>query len=64
MSEKITSHEITREYEKKLKSKNKNDWINQVKEIEKDKILYYLLAYGQEIVLVKSGDKKIEKAFL
>ncbi len=64
LSDTIASHEITREYEKKLKSKDRKDWINQIKEIEKDKILYFLLAYGQEIVLVKSGDKQDEKSFL
>ncbi len=63
-SEKISSHEITREYEKKLKYKDQKDWIHQVKELEKEKILYWLLTYGQEIVLVKSGDKQDEKSFL
>lgn len=64
MTEKIASHEITREYDKKLKSKDRKDWLNQVKDIEKGKILYFLLTYEQEIVLVKSGDKQDEKNFL
>jgi type I restriction enzyme M protein len=60
----IESHEIYTDYQKKIKSKNPKDWLAQVVSLEKDKILYYILAYGQEIVLVKSGDKQDEKNFL
>lgn len=33
-------------------------------EIEKEKMLYFLLAYNQDIVLVKTGKKRAEKLFL
>jgi len=59
----IVNHEIYKEYSK-IKS-NKNDKLeNRILEIEKDKLLYFILAYNQKIVLVKSGKKDIEKDFL
>lgn len=63
-SEAMQSHEVYTDYQKKIKSKNIKDWLAQVITLEREKILYYILAYGQEIVLVKSGDKQDEKNFL
>lgn len=60
----MQSHELYIDYQKKIKSKNPKDWLAQVITLEKEKILYYILTYGQQIVLVKSGDKKIEEQFL
>ncbi len=60
----MQGHEIYIDYQKKIKSKNPKDWLAQVITLEREKILYYILAYGQEIVLVKSGDKQDEKNFL
>lgn len=33
-------------------------------QIEKEKLYYFILAYPQTIVLVKSGEKDAEKKFL
>ena len=63
-SEAMQSHAVYTDYQKKIKSKNPKDWLAQVITLEREKILYYILAYGQEIVLVKSGDKQDEKNFL
>ncbi|PIQ76711.1 restriction endonuclease subunit S [Candidatus Peregrinibacteria bacterium CG11_big_fil_rev_8_21_14_0_20_49_14] len=63
-NEAIKNHEIFIEYVKKIKSKDEFDLQNRIIEIEKDKLLYFILAYPQKIVLVKSGEKKTEKNFL
>ena len=59
----IVNHEIYKEYQKVKLAKNEK-LIDKIIEIEKDKLLYFILAYSQKVVLVKSGEKKIEKAFL
>jgi len=63
-SEAIKKHEIYIEYEKKIKAKNPKEWLEIVRTTEQEKILYFLLAYGQKMVLIKSGDKQDEKDFL
>ncbi|MDR0801594.1 restriction endonuclease subunit S [Fluviicola sp.] len=61
----IEQHEIYKEYRKKIKSKNENDFWSKLLETEKDKLHYFLLVYFQrDIVLVKSGEKDAEKRFL
>ncbi|MBN1463296.1 MAG: restriction endonuclease subunit S [Paludibacteraceae bacterium] len=61
----IQSHEIYKEYRKKIKPKNENEFWDKLIEIEKDKLLHFILAYPQkDIVLVKSGEKDEEKQFL
>ena len=60
----IVEHEIYREYTRKINSKNETDLWNSILEIERDKLLYFILAYPQKLVLVKTGDKKEEKRFL
>ena len=57
----IQNHEIYKEYENKLKSKK---LIEDILEIEKEKLFYFALSYAQTVVLVKTGEKKIEKEFL
>ena len=59
----ISNHEIYKEYQKAKLAKNEQ-LIDKIIEIEKDKLLYFILTYSQKVVLVKSGEKKIEKAFL
>ncbi|MBU1758075.1 N-6 DNA methylase [Patescibacteria group bacterium] len=63
-SESLKNHEIFSTYSKKLKFKNNGDLLDQIIEIEKDKLLFFILACPQKIVLVKSGEKNIEKTFL
>lgn len=60
----ITQHEIYKEYQKKIKSKNDKEFWNKLLETEKEKLFYFILAYPQKVVLVKSGEKDAEKRFL
>ncbi|KKR21397.1 MAG: N-6 DNA methylase [Candidatus Uhrbacteria bacterium GW2011_GWD1_41_16] len=60
----IKSHEIYKEYRKKLKTKNETDFWKQVLDRETEKLFYFILAYPQKVVLIKSGQKNDEKRFL
>src|SRR3989344_688973 len=60
----IENHEIYKEYEKKLKAKDKTDLQKIILEKEQEKLLYFILAYEQKVILIKSGQKKDEKKFL
>lgn len=60
----IKNSELFKDYSNKLKL-NKNDNIcDQIIQIEKEKILYFVLSYNQKVVLVKSWEKQTEKEFL
>jgi len=63
-NEAIKQHEIFNEYDKKIKAKKENDKWSKILEIEKDKLLYFILTYNQKVVLVKTGQKAKEKQFL
>lgn len=63
-NEKIAEQELYQEYRKKLTSKNENEFWQKVFELEKEKLLYFILAYPQRLVIVKSGAKDAEKRFL
>ena len=61
----IEEHEIYREYRKKIKTKKNDEFWDKLIEIEKDKLLHFIIVYNQKnIVLVKSGEKDAEKQFL
>ena len=60
----IEQHEIYKEYTKKIKAKNESELWNTLLTIEQDKLLYFILAYPQKLVLVKTGEKNDEKRFL
>ena len=60
----ITEHEIYKEYQKKLKSKNDKEFFNLLLDKELDKLYYFIIAYKQKVVLIKSGEKDAEKRFL
>lgn len=60
----IEQHEIYKEYTKKIKAKNEAELCNNILAIEQDKLLYFILAYPQRLVLVKTGEKNEEKRFL
>ncbi|RLJ73427.1 restriction endonuclease subunit S [Pedobacter alluvionis] len=60
----ITQHEIYKEYQKKLKAKNNVAFWNLLLEKELDKLHYFIIAYPQKVVLIKSGEKDAEKRFL
>ncbi|WP_446011416.1 N-6 DNA methylase [Candidatus Electrothrix sp.] len=59
----VKAHEIFQEYNQKI---NLSDTalLNEIIQREKEKLVYFILTYGQQTVLVKSGEKKAEKAFL
>jgi len=61
---KIQQHEIYKEYSKKIKSKNELDLCNSILAVEQDKLLYFIIAYTQKLVLIKTGEKDAEKRFL
>lgn len=63
-NERIQNHEIYIEYRKKLKSKNEKEFWDLLLERENEKLYYFILAYPQRVVLVKSGEKDAEKRFL
>jgi type I restriction enzyme M protein len=60
----IIQHEIYKEYHKKLKARNEADFWKQLLEREAEKLFYFILAYPQKVVLIKSGQKDDEKRFL
>ena len=60
----MQEHEIYREYQKKFKAKNEKEFLERVIQLERDKLFYFVSAYPQKVVLVKSGEKDREKRFL
>ena len=62
-NEKLLAHEITKEYTTKLKG-DISEQLKQIIKAEKEKLLYFIMAYPQKITLVKTGEKKEEKKFL
>jgi type I restriction enzyme M protein len=60
----VKNHEIYKEYKSKIRAKTEADFWNALIEIEKEKIFYFILAYPQKVVLVKTGEKEAEKRFL
>lgn len=63
-NDKVEKHDIFKEYSQKIKSKSEKEFWNKVLEIEKEKLYYFILAYPQKIVTVKTGEKDAEKQFL
>lgn len=60
----IKNHEIFQEYQKKIKAKSEKEKWNSILALEQDKLLYFIIAHPQKVVLIKTGDKKEEKRFL
>lgn len=60
----IIENEIYVEYRRKIKAKSDPEFWATVLQKENDKLLYFILAYPQEVVLIKSGQKDEEKRFL
>lgn len=63
-NDKVKNHNIFKEYSQKIKSKSDKALCNKILEIEKEKLYYFILAYPQKIVTVKTGEKEAEKQFL
>ena len=60
----IKNHDIYQDYAKNINAKDEEKLLDIIIETEKEKIWYYLLAYKQDLVIVKSGEKDNEKRFL
>lgn len=60
----IQNSELFRDFVNKSKWQKIQALCDSIIEIEKEKILYFVLSYNQNMVLVKSWDKQIEKEFL
>lgn len=63
-NDKVISHEIYLEYKKRFKVLSETKFLEVVLNIETEKLLYFILAYPQNVVVIKSGEKEIEKKFL
>ncbi|NLJ82148.1 MAG: N-6 DNA methylase [Bacteroidales bacterium] len=63
-NENIEKHEIYKEYTKKIKAKENAELWTNILAIEQEKLLYFILAYPQKLVLVKTGQRAEEKRFL
>lgn len=63
-NEAIQNHEIYKEYRNKINAKTEADFWDAVLMIETEKVLYYIVALPQKVVLVKTGEKDAEKRFL
>lgn len=55
--------ELIEKLEEKKEKAEKDFW-NNILEIEKEKLLYFIIAHPQKVVVVKSGEKDAEKRFL
>lgn len=63
-NDKVKAHEIYAEYKKKIAAKSDVKLFEAILSVEAEKLLYFTLAYPQKVVIVKSGEKDIEKKFL
>lgn len=63
-NDKVKSHDIYAEYKQKISAKTEAKFWETLLGIEAEKLLYFILAYPQKVVIVKSGEKDIEKRFL
>lgn len=63
-NDKVRNHDLFKEYSQKIKTKNDKDFYDKVIGIEKEKIYYFILAYPQKLVVIKTGEKDTEKRFL
>lgn len=63
-NEKVQKHDLYREYTQKLTTKKEQEFWNKVLALEKEKLFYFVLAYPQKVVVVRTGEKEAEKRFL
>lgn len=63
-NDKVKAHEIYAEYKKRISTKSDAKLYETILNIEAEKLLYFILAYPQKVVIVKSGEKDVEKRFL
>lgn len=63
-NENVRKHDLYREYTQKLTAKKESDFWNKVLSLEREKLFYFILAYPQKLVVVRTGEKEAEKRFL
>ena len=63
-NDKVKAHDVYTEYKKKISEKGDAKLFEAILSIEAEKLLYFILAYPQKVVIVKSGEKDVEKRFL
>ncbi len=63
-NDKVKAHEIYAEYKNRISAKSDAKLYEAILNIEAEKLLYFILAYPQKVVIVKSGEKDVEKRFL
>ena len=63
-NEAVQNHEIFKDYKKKTKAKDETALFDDILVREIEKASYFILAWGQQVVAIKSGEKKEEKEFL
>lgn len=61
-NDKVKNHDLYKEYSQKIKQ-DKEFW-NKVIAAEKEKLYYFIFAYPQKVVIIKTGEKDAEKRFL
>lgn len=60
----VSSHELFIEYKRKIKAKDESSLWDSILSLEQEKLTYFILAYPQRLVLIKTGEKLEEKRFL
>jgi type I restriction enzyme M protein len=63
-NDKVKAHDIYADYRKKVRAKDEARFWNELLALESEKLTYFIIAYPQKVVVVKSGDKDAEKRFL
>lgn len=63
-NDKVKAHEIYADYRKKIRAKDETKFWQEVFAVESEKLFYFIIAYPQKVVIVKSGEKDAEKRFL
>jgi len=63
-NDKVKNHDLFKNYKQNIATKKDNEFWSKVIELEKDKIYYFVLAYSQKLVVIKTGEKDAEKQFL
>lgn len=63
-NDKVKTHEIYAEYKKRISATSDAKLYEAILSVEAEKLLYFVLAYPQKVVIVKSGEKDAEKRFL
>ncbi|MEN5300250.1 N-6 DNA methylase [Brucella sp. TWI559] len=60
----IKNHEVYKNYNNRIRFNDEDGLIAEIISREIEKVSYFILATGQKVVIVKSGEKKEEKEFL